>query len=544
MLGSLHRDSFQAALPSLESPVSSTLVQKRSKSSFSKFLGRSRNASLSSIGESDAVSFASPQSQAPSVFERTVTVGTPATSLSLPSLPNSPTFRKGNSSKSVEEADTELPRFLYRTPSRQSETAEDLQRSTPLRHRAVWIARDREAYKSAVQNITISNDLIESLLRCHVLRVIDRRFRQEQSVSEQKPAVEDQIPEDDARCIQSLAHMYEALPGLSQFPSIAGKLEYGLRISFNHAVTKESILEDFPNLDLHPDSSIYLLQARPLEGQRLKESFLLLAEALDASFQDEVTPWIDGQCYPFEHLADLSVHSRPSGDVRVLRDTTSWTELMTLEDLFASEEAEPAIKARVALAALLAKSHLHISGLNGRAGNWTPRAFRFFDLSSEAGSTAPADIIRNEDFLLNLYHFSDLAKPPPKSSTRGLGGMKTTKPSFDASVVDLGLLLYQIGCWKQLSTDHTGQKTSHERLKEEVYSNIHELYRKVGLRFAETVQSCLQWDTQLPRAKAANQAQFYRDVVTPLLDLKLGCERTRYSSNNFRRPSLWSSETL
>ena len=498
----------------LESPKSSTLVQKRSKSSFKK-LFRSRNTSLSSIGESDALSrFPSSQSQATSVFEQTVSDGTPATSFSFPSTPNSPKFLKDSVTQATEEVDTELPRLLYRVPSRQRESADDLQRSTSFMYRAVWIAKDREAYKTAVQNITRGNDLIESLLRCHVLRAIDRKLQEGRGAAETRSLSQDSVPKEDLRCIESLSRLHKVLPTLELN---SGPVEVGLRLAFDHSLTKESILADFQGLPQQGDSSIYLLQARSVETTN---STFLLTEDCTASELETSHKTRPIACEPFEHLVDLPSENNSSDTFRLFKDTTPWTEVMTLSDLLNSADTEPGMKNRIGLAALLAKAHVHLSKINDQSRSCEAQNFRFFDVSSEADSSSALDIAQDEDRFLSIYHFPNLGKKPVKSSTRAIGTKVNMKSTFDTSVIDLGLLLYQIGCWKRLQARGTGSTMNHERLKEEVYENIHELYRKAGLRYAETVQSCLDWDHQLPRARSVNLARFHHEVVTPLLNLR------------------------
>ena len=512
----MQKENFSPTL--FESPTSSTLVRKRSKSSF-KNLFKSRNPSLSSIGESDALSrFSSPKSQATSVSEQTASTSTPATSFSFPSTPNSPKFLKDGATQATEEVDAELPRLLYRVTSRQQDSAESLQQSNGFMYRAVWIAKDREAYKTAVQNITRSNDLIESLLRCHVLRAIDRKLREGRGAAETKSTPQDSIPEEDMLCIGSLARLHKALPMLE---TDSGPLEFGLRLAFDHSLTKESILADFQDLPQQGESSIYLLQATSTGATKPKDSRFLLTEDFKASSSDMPYTVIPKACEPFEHLADLPSGSSLAQIVRLFEDTTPWAEVTTLDDLLSNAGVEPSIRNRMGLAALLAKSHMHLSELNDQSRSCEARNFRFFDVSPEVDSISPLDIVHDEDRLLSIYHFPDLGKRPAKSSTRAIGTKLNMKSTFDASIVDLGLLLYQVGCWKRLQAARgTGPTRNNDRLKEEAYENIHELYRKAGLRFAETVQSCLEWDHRLPQARLLNLARFHQEVVTPLLDLR------------------------
>ena len=426
------------------------------------------------------------------------------------------------------DSNSGVHQHLRRLATSQQEKAANFQQSTNFMSRAVWVAKDREAYKSAVLCITKSNDLIESILRSHVLRAIHRGPPQGRKPTETKPKSYTDIPHDDRLCIQSLACLSEALPELKLEPESTRKFEYGLRIAFNHHLTKESVSTDFRDLPLQADSSVYLLQANSFDDQTPSDSSLLLAEHCHVSVQDHSLLVPQQDLESFQWLENISLSTASPSILRLFKDKTSWRESTSLADLLGDSSGGPAIKMRIGLAALLAKSYLHISGLNNQVGISEPENFKFFDVSSEAGSISSQDIMRNEGLLLNIYHFFSLAKKPPKVSTRSLGAKVTTKSAFDSSVISLGLLLYYVACWKRPSAKLTGDGVSRENmeLKQEAYGNIHELYRKVGLRFAEIVQSCLEWDCHLPQSQMMSVTTFYHEVVTPLLELRADARKS------------------
>ncbi len=412
---------------------------------------------------------------------------------------------------------------------KQREDAKKTQSGASLRKRAMWIAKDREEYKTSIKTITESNDLIERLVRI-------RAFRYLQTMTERKASGDNQtyhngqvistangigippLPAEDHSCIKVIARLHGALlqSKKSKEGEAMARSQFGFKASRDHFLTRESLLADFEELPFRTDSQVYLLQA--CKTTKEDESILLLAESLIEPSPTEIKLQIPvNDLDPFVHIGDFSAAS--CGTHRLYRDVTSWAPTTSLQDLIGSTEKPPSPALRFRLAALLATTHLHFSGLTYTPGQLNPENFKYFDVSTEAKSFALGDILENEDRLLSLYYFSGIGSAKPKISTRSIGALKGKTPTFDVSTTELGLLLYQVGSWQQLDYGSVSSSATLERLRGAVKQRVHELHREAGIRYAETVEKCLDWRHKSAKEREAELPRLYNEVVKSLQDL-------------------------
>ena len=392
------------------------------------------------------------------------------------------------------------------------------------------MAKDREEYKNALKAITESNDLIEGLVRTRALMSLNSvkaRKANSEKATEQKaqlmPAQAQGIefpalPAEDKSCIKVLAHLHGAL--IQSAKSKEGKAmaesRFGFKASLNHSLTKESLLTDFEEMPFRTDSQVSLLQA--LKPSDANESTFLLAESLLAPPPTQMTIQVPrDDLDPFVHLGDFSATTCDTH--RLYKDSTSWAFVSSLQDLIESREKPPGPAVRYRLAALLATTYLHSTGLSYTPGQLNPENFKYFDILSEAESFTPGEILQDEDRLLNLYYFSGIGSVRPRMSTRGIGALRGTSPMFDVATTELGVLLYQVGSWQRLEYAKVSSTAALEKLRATVKQRVHELHRKAGLRYAETVEKCLEWRHKPAKEREAELPRLYAEIVKSLKDL-------------------------
>lgn len=389
------------------------------------------------------------------------------------------------------------------------------------------MVKDREEYKACVRKVTESNDLIEGLVRVRALNLLNSKgVRNADGETKSAVAVEigqvnstqmmlRTLPAEDQSSIDTLARLHGALVQ-SKVDDLTIKFQFGLKISLEHSLTRESLLEQFEKLPFRAHSQVYMLQA--LKPLCTDESSLLIAESPVEAYPAQSTPQLlEEDLDPFVHIGDFS--TVPSDIHRLYRDSTSWAPVMSLQDLIGSTEKPPSPTIRFRLAAMLAATHLHFSGLTYLPGQLNPESFKYFDFSSEAKLIERQELLEDEDRLLNLYYFSGIGSARPKNSTRGIGALRGTKPTFDVATTDLGLLLYQIGSWKLLKCSKASSTAIRENLREVVKGRVHELNRNAGLRYAETVEKCLEWRHLPPKARQSELPRLYHEIVKSLKDL-------------------------
>ena len=388
----------------------------------------------------------------------------------------------------------------------------------------MWIAKDREEYKSSVGAITKSNDLIENLVRARALQFlqskeVERTHAGSETRKTGKAApVLPPLPADERSCIKVLTRLHGALiqSRTSKEGEATAKSLFGMKASLNHTLTKESLLMDFEELPFRKNSQIYLLQA--LKPSEADKSTFLLAESLIEPVPTQMISQVpENDLDPFIHVGDFGA---ASSDIhRLYRDPTSWAPIMSLQDLIGSMEKPPSPPVRFRLAALLAMTHLHSTGLSYTPGQLHPVNFKYFDISSEATSVTPREVLNDEERLLNLYYFSGLGSVRPKNSTRRIGALRGTTPVFDVATTELGLLLYQVGSWQRLEYSKVNSTTALENLRGVVRQRVHELHREAGLRYAETVERCLDWRHKAAKEREIELPRLYEEIVKTLKDL-------------------------
>ena len=423
--------------------------------------------------------------------------------------------------------------MVQKVASQQRKDAKSIQSGTSLRKRVMWAAKDREEYKTAVKAISKSNDLIENLVRTRALQTLisvragkaggreatyQNAHNMPARTTEFKLPALPSLPAEEGSCIKVLARLHNALiqSTKSKEREAIAVSEFGFKASLNHSLTKESLLTDFEELPFREDSQVYLFQA--LKSSKVNESTFLLAESLiEPSPTRNILQEPVDDLDPFVHVGDFS--AAPFDTHRLYRDSSSWASITTLQGLIRSKTKPPSPAVRYRLAALLATTYLHSTGLPYTPGQLNLENFKYFDLLSEAQSFAPGEMLEDEDRLLNIYFFSGIGSARPKNSTRGVGALRGTTPKFDVATVELGLLLYQIGSWRRLESERVSSTAALERLRAAVKQRIHELRREAGLRYAETVEKCLEWRHQTAKERETALPLLYEEIVKSLKDL-------------------------
>ena len=406
------------------------------------------------------------------------------------------------------------PLDIIEMANRQRKDAESLRSTVTLRQKATWIIKDREEYKESVEKITESNDLIESIVRAWTLKTI-------------KPIEEEAynpLTLETSNTMYSLQRLHTAIRQ-SGIQNDGKHTSLGVVLFHDHTRTRENIVMGFSDLTLRDDSNVFMLQS--LDLQEANQAHLILAETLMYPHRSAPETTDRGgrqqkslDAEPFTLTGEISPKDDARDIHRLYTDTSSsWAPAKNLTDLLQYSIVTPSQATRYRLAALIAISHLHFANITQPNGKSDPSNFRYFDWKDEAERLDEATIIEDEDRLLNIYHFTGFGSPPPKVSTRNLGAASGTTPVYNPQIVELGLLLYQIGCWQHLDYTNMGSNAVREKLRGLVSDRLFELHRKTGLRYAETVQKCLDWKVKPVRERANDQPQFYEEIVERLTGL-------------------------
>ena len=383
-----------------------------------------------------------------------------------------------------------------------------------------WLA-ERKVFLQAVNKLIASNDLVESLIRARASRPKPAPVDATSSAS---------LPEEVLITKKSLQRLHLALKAANKADT--GRLEFGINLVSNHSLTAEDVRSGYHEVRLRENSLVFRLQVhKPGEDE---SSRLLLAETLcdkpaaevELSEQDKLTtntialvpldPEGNDAFVPIRHA---STPGNPSDTHHLFQDVSAnWARTSTLAELLS--ERGPERTSRYSLAALLAFSCLCFTPNELLVDASQAKDYRYYDCGSDEEShigNETTAIIRDQDRLLSPYLVSGFGSPPGKISTRAFGGARGAGPVHDQQIVDLGLLLYQVGCWNRL--EPASSISAREELRSGVREHMHDLHRVTGMGFAETVQLCLDWKYTAPKDQCANQVLLYEKVVETLRKL-------------------------
>lgn len=165
---------------------------------------------------------------------------------------------------------------------------------------------------------------------------------------------------------------------------------------------------------------------------------------------------------------------------------------------------------RVQLAALIAKSYLHLSLVRSSCAEIQPSSFRFFgEPGEEKQWNADDPLIFKPCLEIGFGRKRDNGK---------LGARSGVSQSQNWYFVGLGLLLYQVGCCFVL--DYTQSISGLRKAQKIAFGNLHQLDLRVSAKFAEIVESCLQHPAAGAGGNVESDSRFVEGVVSELFQLQ------------------------
>ena len=177
-------------------------------------------------------------------------------------------------------------------------------------------------------------------------------------------------------------------------------------------------------------------------------------------------------------------------------------------------QAHMAPHRKVRLAALIAKSYLHLSLVRSSCAEIQPSSFRYFGKPGEEKEWNDKNPL-----ILDPYLEIGFGR---KRNNGTFNARLVASESQNWYVVGLGLLLYQVGCC--LVLDYT-QGVSELRKAQKIASgDLHQLDHLVSAKFAEIVQGCLQYPAVGVRGNAESESRFVEGVVSDLFQLQADLE--------------------
>jgi hypothetical protein len=183
----------------------------------------------------------------------------------------------------------------------------------------------------------------------------------------------------------------------------------------------------------------------------------------------------------------------------------------TLPDMLKNENAPKMTpRQRVELATLIAMSYIHFKTVRPSCQAIRPSSFLYYS-TSEAGDQWMED----DPPIMKPYLDFGFGQRPPQ---RVLGESSGFLRSDNAVIVELGLLLYQIGSCRTLKYGSSPRALA--EAKRVSGFNLHLLDLRVSMAFAEVTEACLQYTPSAARALEDPIHKFLEGVVSRLLSLQ------------------------
>jgi len=422
-----------------------------------------------------------------------------------------------------------------------SHQARSLQSSSTILGRLKWASDDRSRFKSAVEDLSKANDLLETLLKI-------------------KPPEDPTFLPSSGRVNQTTAHFISstkaALEGLhsdllSINPQSGRDVEFSLKLVLDE--TDKKAYADYVDTYFDADSLVFSLQAhsKSIHGKNQK-SFYLLAETpiskeiavpvisdLVSTFQQT-----DPDAEPNFHCLGPVIAQSEKQKLRIYQDKTSeWHRTHTLADALQDQIFQDISFQRhySQLGLFMAFSYVALPfAYRGQSQFPQPSNYSYYDQVSvqDSESATNNSTERSHEYTVadtptitvegdDQSHisgvdpeaaFQELQSPyisfnfgsRRRMSTKTLG----KRPGFIAvthnPVVALGLLLYQIGSWRHMPPGDIVQ------MRRDALDRSHDLIRLSGVEFADITRTCLNWKEAGPNGKRFDNEEMLIKVYARL----------------------------
>ncbi|KAI5837909.1 hypothetical protein DFP73DRAFT_566207 [Morchella snyderi] len=395
--------------------------------------------------------------------------------------------------------------------NKQRDESESLQNATRMYSRVVWVILDRNEFISAIEILSQRNKFLLSIAQL-------RSLSHETSTTLLTSYASSDQSSSDLR--GSLQRLHSALI-LTNGPSKTDHLEFSIALGVHRTKPEEDI-----DIDWRPESHCFRLLAHKLGPVKSQScSSFLLAEtirqnAIDNSSRQGLQRETVRSLRSALREPDGSETWPPLGAIpsaisssdvhHIFQDTCSeWKISMTLADLLINEDmgSNNDMGKHLKLAISIASGYSHLGSLVPALSNTRPESYRYYDPVEDEGNAD--ETIKNDKIAIhNPWLFAGFGcRRQRKTRQEVASGSSVSK---NTSVIEMGLLLYQVGCWKRLDYG-----ISVNELRFQAKNTINEVVRRVGVKFSNAVEACLDY-----RGSAGDLSSFYENVVLALQGLE------------------------
>ena len=395
------------------------------------------------------------------------------------------------------------------------EKAQHMGTNTSFLRKVVWAKEDKEAFNEIINLLRSDNEYLEIMLAFKPTHDMIRLVN---------PPEESSSWLREARIVQgALKRLHESLRNMNTGIDAQEPWQLSIQLMTDYSDNRDYVVGMLNKLPLRDKAYYFNIQKH--KSSQASASFVL-AETI-----------AELPCQRKENLALLGDHSAWHLDqAQSLRDKTAVEGFKPLGIVWVNEEdqhwlyhaesqeahcsrtlatflREEAIqdkmdtRTRILLACLVSISYIHFSLVRSSCREIEISSFRFYESAEDDKEWKNDDPLILKPYLSIGFGQKRLVRLGAQS------GVSSSKTSY---IVGLGVLLYQIGCCVAL--DHS--LGASREAKERASNDLHQLDRKVSGRYAELVQSCLQYPVAGIGSCAASADRFVEGVVAGLFKLQ------------------------
>jgi hypothetical protein len=416
--------------------------------------------------------------------------------------------------------------------ARQKQGGKALQKSTWFHQRVHWQRHHKEALRSTIEEIRHGNNDLESLLQlcapkdsCRVLPCSD-------NLEALWPVIN--------RIEQALGSLHEDLMVVNVGTESRGPCVLSLQLKEDHDENRRDLEQDSA-VRLRPSSFVFNVQRHSF-GSGDGGSSLLLVETASAKSSAQPLTSKSKELHSLNKPTELGASpsqqlveqwgyfpAQGSENLHIVYHDTQgqWSSQSSLVDILSGKDFHQRISPVqvVQLARMITSAHLHLAQVRGSCVNPRPANFRFYRTSDE-------EDVWNDSMPLVLrpwISFGFGQRPPP----RKLGGGSGPARASNTSMIELGLLLYQIGSGTNL--DYGLGVSGLAAAKAEALKNLNILDRRIGTTYVDIVRHTLEFKARASYLTVGSvgkdEAEYVKKAISSLVEYEEVLEDTVVAPN-------------
>lgn len=382
----------------------------------------------------------------------------------------------------------------------QVEEARAKKDASTLWQRTVWSNQNKQKLEERLEKIRRDINTLDEILKCKTPNDSGRLL-----------AMPNQAPTKtwtNHELQSALVRLHETLRTMKSKDGNRGSWSFSVQLFTNHDMNKKT-LEGGPKCAsrdaLHRvDSFVFSIQWHKSKDMTEKSDFLLIETLKAPTISDQVVdappnaleyldapsalePTGPGTGEPYEVWGSLQTPDHPEDSHNVFHEKAKWSSKETMLDLLGSQDFRNRLSTThtYALARLIVQAHLDFAKVQTRMSP-RPNNFRYYTCDD-----TDEEVVNEGPLYLRPYLYFGLGRDPP---FRKPGAMSSIERPSNFPMIELGLLLYQLGSRQTVNYDINGAGAAEglEEARRNAMINLSSIDRTCGPVFTLVVQICLE----------------------------------------------------